>query len=231
LILRRRDEEGLSALGPPSQMVRMNVADVVQPDVMFQSLDVDDSGVISLEEILLLGNVVDAPFVLWSPDQFREAAGAAACATSFTKPEFLKWYSAVQPVWQVEADELTTLIAGGHAAREIADPFNHEIIELAFKAIDIDDSGEIDFDELMHFSTETNIGWTESFCKTLLGKMDADGNSSISFDEFETFIGQVGLHGVRSAVDAFIAKGEERRAAVEDDISGRQGEDAAVAIS
>ena len=177
-------------------MVRMNVRDVTQPDVMFTALDVDDSGQVTVEEILLLGNVVDAPFVLWSPEQFCEAAGAAKGATSFNQEEFAKWYDAVQPSWSVDAEELTMLIDGGHSARARSDPFNHETIELAFKAIDLDESGEIDLDELMHFSAETNAGWTESFCKSLLGKMDADGNLKINFEEFETFIGQVGMHGV-----------------------------------
>ena len=178
-------------------MVRMNVRDVTQPDVMFTALDVDDSGQVTLEEILLLGNVVDAPFVLWSPEQFCEAAGAAKGAKSLNQEEFAKWYDAVQPSWSVDAEELTMLIDGGHSARARSDPFNHETIELAFKAIDLDESGEIDLDELMHFSAETNAGWTESFCKSLLGKMDADGDLKISFEEFETFIGQVGLHGVK----------------------------------
>ena len=66
---------------------------------------------------------------------------------------------------------------------------------MAFKSIDLDDSGEIDLDELMHFNEETGAGWNEAFCKQLLGKMDADGNCKISFEEFEAFIGQVGLHG------------------------------------
>jgi len=206
-------------------MVRMKVSDVCKCDVMYASLDVDDSGAVTIEEILLLGNVVDAPFVLWSPEQFREAAGAAAGSMSLTKEEFLKFFDAVKPTWQVDADELTTLIDGGHAAREQADPYNHDIIEQAFKAIDLDDSGEIDFDELMHFAAETNVGWTETFCKSLLGKMDADGNERISFHEFETFIGQVGLHGVRSAVDAFITKGVERKEALQSHLSGRQEAD------
>lgn len=110
-----------------------------------------------------------------------------------------------------------------------ADPYNQETIELAFKAIDLDDSGEIDLDELMHFSTQTQAGWTETFCKQLLGKMDADGNLKISYDEFETFIGQVGLHGLRSAVDAFILAGEERKNAIAEKISGR--DEGAVQIS
>lgn len=239
-------------------MVRMNVRDVTQPDVMFTALDVDDSGQVTVEEILLLGNVVDAPFVLWSPEQFCEAAGAAKGATSFNQEEFAKWYDAVQPSWSVDAEELTMLIDCGHIARERSDPYDSRTIELAFKAIDLDESGEIDLDELMHFSAETNAGWTESFCKSLLGKMDADGNLKINFEEFETFIGQVGLHGVndcdrtpypsqlhskvpdmttrscglaptgiRSAVDAFIARGEARKVAIDANLSGRVEEAAA----
>ncbi|KOO32228.1 hypothetical protein Ctob_011108 [Chrysochromulina tobinii] len=224
-------------------MVRMNVRDVTQPDVMFTALDVDDSGQVTLEEILLLGNVVDAPFVLWSPEQFCEAAGAAKGAKSLNQEEFAKWYDAVQPSWSVDAEELTMLIDGGHSARARSDPFNHETIELAFKAIDLDESGEIDLDELMHFSAETNAGWTESFCKSLLGKMDADGDLKISFEEFETFIGQLhskapdmtkrscGLAptGLRSAVDAFITRGEARKVAIDANLSGRE-EEAAAAV-
>ena len=58
-------------------MVKMAVMVVVKGDVFFDALDVDESGFVSIEEILLLGNVVDAPFVLWSPTQFREAGGTA----------------------------------------------------------------------------------------------------------------------------------------------------------
>lgn len=95
-------------------MVRMAVIDVVQPDVMFDSLDIDHSGLVTIEEILLLGNVVDAPFVLWSPEQFREAAGTPADARSFNQEQFLKWFASVKDSWTVEAEDMRMLIDGGH---------------------------------------------------------------------------------------------------------------------
>ena len=107
-------------------MVRMAVIDVVQPDVMFDSLDIDHSGLVTIEEILLLGNVVDAPFVLWSPEQFREAAGTPADARSFNQEQFLKWFASVKDSWTVEAEDMRMLIDGGHNARAQADPYNHE---------------------------------------------------------------------------------------------------------
>ena len=113
-------------------MVRMNVGDVVQGEVFFEALDVDESGHVSIEEILLIGNVVNAPFVFWPPDRFCQAAGAAPQAKAFTREQFLRWFAVVRPTWIVDAEQHRKLIDTGQEARARADPYNLEVFEQAF---------------------------------------------------------------------------------------------------
>ena len=191
-------------------MVRMLATDVVHPDVLFHALDLDESGFVSVEEVLILGGACDADWAGWTPQQCAKAAGTAELDT-MRHGEFCRFVSAVQP-WYVEASRLRNLIDSGLKARAAVSPYDYDTIVSAFEAIDTDGSGYIDIDELMHFSAAVNAGWNLSACQKLLGVIDVDGDARISLEEFEAFVGEVGLHGCYEQVVAFILAGESRRA-------------------
>ena len=106
-------------------------------------------------------------------------------------------------------EAVAAFIAGGEARRRCVEPFDQEQIGGAFTAIDLDDSGAIDFDELLAFGHMIGMSaWTPAACEALLQKVDTDGDRRISREEFATFVAEVGLHGCHAEVDAFVRAGK-----------------------
>ena len=126
------------------------------------------------------------------------------------------------------AAEVAAFVRAGEARRNLAEPYSEATVRRAFKAIDLDDSGQIDLDELLAFGQAVGQEWTRAACQSLLGKMDKDGDQLVSFSEFDGFLREVGLHGDKGAVAAFLEAGEERRrsvgAADEEDETGASQE-------
>ena len=92
------------------------------------------------------------------------------------------------------------------------EPHDPEQISAAFDAIDLDDSGQIDFDELLAFGHAIGMSeWTPQACEALLGRIDTDGDRQISRDEFAQFVAETGLHGCHAEVDAFVRAGQARK--------------------
>eukprot|EP00908_Phaeocystis_cordata_P022559 Transcript_4978.p3 GENE.Transcript_4978~~Transcript_4978.p3 ORF type:complete len:395 (-),score=186.10 Transcript_4978:126-1310(-) len=116
--------------------------------------------------------------------------------------------------WNLEGEggQLEAFIEAGKRRRDMLADVTRERLEAAFKAIDVDDSGFIDMEELTAFGLRVGAGWSQSAVERLMGQMDTDGDSQISFDEFSTFLQQMGLHGCYAEVSKFIEEGAKRRA-------------------
>mmetsp|Transcript_31639 Transcript_31639/g.63199 ORF Transcript_31639/g.63199 Transcript_31639/m.63199 type:complete len:218 (-) Transcript_31639:282-935(-) len=213
-------------------MVRMLASDVVQTEVLFHALDVGDDAAVPIVDILLFGGTLGAHWTSssWTVERCTKVAGAAEGTTTFDKAQFIAFMSgvnAVQP-WEVDAEELRALVDGQLCARNQMTPHSDDIIDDAFDAIDLDDSGLIDLDELLHFGSSVGANWTPAFCASLLGRMDTNGNGGISRDEFAAFLQTAGLHGCHDEVTAFIRAGTMRQAAaaMRDPTARQDAEDA-----
>ena len=146
-----------------------------------------------MDEILLLGQALGYYWGSWEPSAVLELLGqdASTPALSTLSPE--------------RDAKVESLVEAGERRRQLLDPFSETRIEAAFDAIDLDDSGAIDMDELLHFARASGLDWDAEACARLLGKMGTD--ESISRDDFRNFFKTVGLHGAPEAVAAFIAVG------------------------
>ena len=169
---------------------------------VFAALDVDDSGSISLDELLYFGKEVEAYWADWTHESVVELSGATAGATGLSLTEFSQFCEAAAP-WGA-TDAVRTFVEVGLKRRALLDPFDPARVEAAFHALDIDDSGYIELPELLHFGSAIGAGWSQAACEALLGKMDTDGDHKISLSEFDAFVGEVGLHGCHEEVAAFI---------------------------
>ena len=176
---------------------------------VFAALDVDDSGSVSLDELLYFGKECEAYWADWTHESVVELACAAEGADSLALTEFSTFCEAAAP-WGA-TDAVRTFVEAGLKRRALLDPFDPARVEAAFHALDIDDSGYIELPELLHFGAAIGAGWSQSACEALLGKMDTDGDHKISLSEFEGFMSEVGLHGCHEEVAAFIEAGEARR--------------------
>ena len=195
-------------------MVKMNAQDVVDSDVLFHALDLDDSGSVGIDELLAFAGAEGAYWADWAPAACAELAGVDPARTSFTREEFCAFFAA--QTWVVDASRFRELVDSAQTAREIVDPYSVLRCEAAFHAMDIDDSGFIEIDELVHFGSAVGAGWPRDMCLSLLGRIDTDGDSRISLLEFETFISEVGMHGMHDEVAAFVAAGDSRRSMASD---------------
>lgn len=63
-------------------------------------------------------------------------------------------------------------------------------LKATFSKFDIDNSGELDVPEFRHFMTY--VGFGPEALEALLKESDRDADGKISFEEFETFVGQAG---------------------------------------
>ena len=189
----------------------MPAYDVVQAEVLFHALDIDDNGSVEVEELRLWAGMVGAPWATIPLPTFLETA-LLPVETAILDPAQFAMVWKVWGGWEVEAGDLRAAVEQGMSARSLAEP-NDEVLEAAFAAIDRENLGYIDLDTLVVFGVSIGAGWSEEGCKQLLGKMDANGDERIDFSEFETFIAQVGLHGDQGQVAAFVDAG---RAALED---------------
>ncbi|KAL3929563.1 MAG: hypothetical protein SGPRY_001909 [Prymnesium sp.] len=182
---------------------------------IFAALDVDDSGFISIDELLFFGKECGAYWADWPASSVLELAGASGASAEverLSSAEFEHFCEAAAP-WG-HGERARTFVLEGFKRRALLDPFDPALVEAAFSALDIDDvsaSGYVELSELLHFSSEIGAGWSQAACEALLGRMDADGDLKISLSEFESFVRQVGLHGCQQEVAAFIQAGEERR--------------------
>ena len=165
----------------------------------------------------------------WSPSSVDELLGRGSfyAGMPLSLTEFGAFCDAVK-ISDLDQKRVAEFVAAGNARRAAADPFDASRIARAFKAIDLDDSGQIDLDELLAFGQAVGQEWTRAACQSLLGKMDKDGDQLVSFSEFDGFLREVGLHGDKGAVAAFLEAGEERRrsvgAADEEDETGASQE-------
>ena len=178
---------------------------------LFRAIDIDDSSAVPVEELLLCGAALGAHWADWAPSAVDELLGRGSFykGMPLSLTEFNAFCDAVK-ISDLDQKRVAEFVAAGNARRAAADPFDAARIARAFKAIDLDDSGQIDLDELVHFGQAVGQGWTRAACESLLGKMDADKDSKISFAEFDAFIRNVGLHGA-AEVAAFVRAGEARR--------------------
>ena len=160
---------------------------------LYRATDLDDSNAVEVDEILLLGQALGYYWGSWEPSAVLELLGqdASTPALSTLSPE--------------RDAKVESLVEAGERRRQLLDPFSETRIEAAFDAIDLDDSGAIDMDELLHFARASGLDWDAEACARLLGKMGTD--ESISRDDFRNFFKTVGLHGAPEAVAAFIAVG------------------------
>lgn len=198
---------------------------------IFKCIDIDDNGVIEVDELLLFGQVVGAFWSTWPPAACMELIGRASGTTAAGAPvlsyeplsldEFRTFCEAVdyrglvgEAEWNLEGEggQLEAFIEAGKRRRDMLADVTRERLEAAFKAIDVDDSGFIDMEELTAFGLRVGAGWSQSAVERLMGQMDTDGDSQISFDEFSTFLQQMGLHGCYAEVSKFIEEGAKRRA-------------------
>ena len=91
-----------------------------------------------MDEILLLGQALGYYWGSWEPSAVLELLGqdASTPALSTLSPE--------------RDAKVESLVEAGERRRQLLDPFSETRIEAAFDAIDLDDSGAIDMDELLH---------------------------------------------------------------------------------
>jgi len=190
---------------------------------IFRALDVDDSGHVSLDELIFFGRQCEAYWADWPPENLLELAGASSSATGLTMPQFVQFADAAAP-WGA-ADLVRAFVEQGNQRRALLDPFDPARIEAAFKAVDIDDSGYIELSELLHFGSVIGAGWSQAACEALLGRMDTDGDRKISFAEFDAFVREVGLHGCHDEVSNFVQAGKVRRALPTTDANSLEAEE------
>ena len=196
---------------------------------LFRAIDIDDSSAVPGEELLLCGAALGAHWADWAPAAVDELLGRGSfyAGMPLSLTEFGAFCDAVK-ISDLDQKRVAEFVAAGNARRAAADPFDAARIARAFKAIDLDDSGQIDLDELLAFGQAVGQEWTRAACQSLLGKMDKDGDQLVSFTEFDGFLREVGLHGDKGAVAAFLEAGEERRrrvgAADEEDETGASQE-------
>eukprot|EP00316_Scyphosphaera_apsteinii_P002097 CAMPEP_0119324314 /NCGR_PEP_ID=MMETSP1333-20130426/62826_1 /TAXON_ID=418940 /ORGANISM="Scyphosphaera apsteinii, Strain RCC1455" /LENGTH=287 /DNA_ID=CAMNT_0007331993 /DNA_START=68 /DNA_END=931 /DNA_ORIENTATION=+ len=183
-------------------------------NLVFRAIDVEDAGAVGIDEVLQFGRTVNAYWADWPPAACAELAGCAEGTNSFTETEFAVFLEGLRP-WTPDADLVATFVDAGMSRRVLVDPYNSRRIEQAFRAMDLDDSGQIDIAELLHFGAKIGAGWSKAACDTLLGRMDTDGDAKISLTEFAEFINKVGLHGCHEEVAAFVEAGAANRALVE----------------
>ena len=90
-----------------------------------------------MDEILLLGQALGYYWGSWEPSAVLELLGqdASTPALSTLSPE--------------RDAKVESLVEAGERRRQLLDPFSETRIEAAFDAIDLDDSGAIDMDELL----------------------------------------------------------------------------------
>jgi Ca2+-binding EF-hand superfamily protein len=72
----------------------------------------------------------------------------------------------------------------------------NQVAQMAFDAVDVDKSGQIDSTELHTALTEMakDLGFdapSADEVKAVLGELDSDNSGKLSFDEFKTFIRKV----------------------------------------
>ena len=80
--------------------------------------------------------------------------------------EFGAFCDAVK-ISDLDQKRVAEFVAAGNARRAAADPFDAARISRAFKAIDLDDSGQIDLDELVHFGQAVGQGWTRAITSSV----------------------------------------------------------------
>ena len=202
---------------------------------IFKCIDVNDSDTIDVDELILFGELVGAYWSQWPPSACMELIGRSSGETATGAPilsyeplsleEFRTFCEAVdfrglvgEAEYNLEDEgggKLEAFLEAGRLRRDMLQECTRERLAAAFAAIDVDDSGAIDMEELTAFGLRVGAGWSRPACERLLQRMDADGNQLISLDEFVSFIGELGLHGCYAEVSAFIAEGSRRRAAAE----------------
>ena len=188
----------------------------------FKAIDLDDSGQIDLDELVTSAR----PSARWTRAACESLLGKMD-ADEDSKISFAEFDAFIRNVGLHGAAEVA-FVRAGEARRSLAEPYSEATVRRAFKAADLDDSGQIDLDELLAFGQAVGQEWTRAACQSLLGKMDKDGDQLVSFAEFDGFLREVGLHGDKGAVAAFLEAGEERRrsvgAADEEDETGASQE-------
>ena len=149
---------------------------------LFRAIDIDDSSAVPVEELLLCGAALGAHWADWAPAAVDELLGRGSfyAGMPLSLTEFGAFCDAVK-ISDLDQKRVADFVAAGNARRAAADPFDAARISRAFKAIDLDDSGQIDLDELVHFGQAVGQEWTRAACQSLLGKMDADKDHKISF--------------------------------------------------
>ncbi|EOD22726.1 hypothetical protein EMIHUDRAFT_95369 [Emiliania huxleyi CCMP1516] len=178
---------------------------------LYRATDLDDSNAVEVDEILLLGQALGYYWGSWEPSAVLELLGQDASTpalSTLSHEEFVRFISLACDEAEVPPErdaKVESLVEAGERRRQLLDPFSETRIEAAFDAIDLDDSGAIDMDELLHFARASGLDWDAEACARLLGKMGTD--ESISRDDFRNFFKTVGLHGAPEAVAAFIAVG------------------------
>ena len=191
----------------------MAASEVCSAEVLFSAICLDESGFVTIEELLLLsGQLTDAAdkesfgSSAWTPKRIAEVAGAKAKSKQLTQGEFAQLYKSVQP-WMVEASQLTALVEASKRGKLKVGPVSNdlELVAKTFNAIDLNGDGKIDVDELMIFGKKIGVAkWDRAVCNALLGRADKDGNGTISLDEFEIFLELIGLEGSYGQVERFV---------------------------
>ena len=194
-------------------MVRMAASEVCSAEVLFAAIDLDESGFVTIEELLLLsGQLTDAAdkesfgSSAWTPKRIAEVAGAKAKSKQLTQGEFAQLYKSVQP-WMVEASQLTALVEASKRGKLKVGPVSNdlELVAKTFNAIDLNGDGKIDVDELMIFGKKIGVAkWDRAVCNALLGRVDTDQNGTIELHEFEAFVELIGLEGSYGQVERFV---------------------------